>query len=97
METRLLASAAARAFTIALPTKVVSGSSGSARPSVAAAMTSKRSSSSAASSLALPGIVGGGDQARSRIETERHAANLGRFPPRANLLHCEMVILINDV
>ena len=50
------ASAAVRAFTRALPAKVVSGSSGSERPIWAALTTSNPPSSSAASSRAFPGL-----------------------------------------
>ncbi len=53
---RPLAVAAALALIMALPAKVVSGSSGSGRPSSPAEITWKRPSSRACSSRALPGL-----------------------------------------
>jgi hypothetical protein len=90
------ASAAARAFTSALPAKVCSVSSGSARPSWLAAITSKRPSSNAASSRAFPGLwvaatIRASEGSRSAMAPKSRRAGPGASgPPSINILQCGM-------
>ena len=72
MAGRWAASAAALAFSTALPMKVASVSSGSGRPSVPAATASKRPSSRAAISTTLPGLWVGDHQAGAGLQLQSH-------------------------
>ena len=86
MAIRPAASAAARALIRALPPKVVSGSSGSARPSVGGRDHLKPLSEQRRQFARLAGVVGGGDQPRAGIETQCHAGVLTRPSSAANTL-----------